>query len=110
MQHNYSDHIECSEAIAGYLVRNVPAKWRLIEALVKLNHEANIVVSELIYYPTSRGAKKEWFDIEDGEEDAEFGDCFRQLARLVGTHERGLFKKCRFVLQPDGCYRIEYEY
>lgn len=110
VQRRYSDPIECSEAIARYLTRNVRAKWRLIEALVKIDHEVDMVTSELIYYPSTSGAKKEWFGIEDGEEDVEFGDCFLQLAKLVGTPERGLFKGCRFTLQPDGHYRTEYEY
>jgi len=109
MERQYSNYIECSEAIASYLMCNVPAPWRSIEALVEIDHEDEMVTSELIYYPDQTGAK-DWFAIHDGEEDAEFAACFRQLARLVSTPERGLFSKCKFTLQPDGRYRTEYEY
>jgi hypothetical protein len=57
----YSNHIECSEAIAAYLVRNVPTPWRLIEVLVKIQHDIEMVTAELIYYPPAPGAKKKWF-------------------------------------------------
>lgn len=106
----YSDHLECSEAIAGFLVRNVPAPWRLIEVLVKVQHDIEMVTAELIFYPPEPGSKKKWFGIEDAAEDVEFGDCFVQLAKLVSSPERGLFKRCKFSLEPDGQYRAEYEY
>lgn len=106
----YSNHIECSEAIATHLVRNVPAQWRLIEVLVDIVHEDEMVTTECIYYPPASRAKKEWFGIDNAYENVEFGRCFIQLAHLTSTPERGLFKRCKFTLESDGKYRTEYEY
>lgn len=107
----FSNHIECSEAIAGYLVRNVTAPWRLIEVVVKVQHDIEMVTAELIYYPSAPpGAKKKWFGIEDASEDVEFGRCFVELAKLTSTAGHGLFKRCKFTLEPNGKYRTEYEY
>jgi hypothetical protein len=110
LKQHYTNHVDCTDAIARHLARNVPGKWRRIEAQVKVNHEIEMVTRELVYYPPGSSSKKEHFRIEDGEEDVEFGDCFVQLAGLLSTPEKGLFEKCRFTLESDGKYRAEYEY
>jgi hypothetical protein len=33
-----------------------------------------------------------------------------ELARLVGSEEKGLFKKCRFELLGDGKFNVDFEY
>lgn len=33
-----------------------------------------------------------------------------ELARLVSSEEKGLFKKCHFELNSDGKYRADFEY
>lgn len=106
----FSDHIECSQAIATHLVRNVPAPWRKIEVAVDIVHEEEMVTTECIYYPPASDAEKEWFGIEDAYENVLFGNCFIDLAHLTSTPEQGLFKRCKFTLEPDGKYRAEYEY
>jgi hypothetical protein len=109
LKHVYANHVDCTDAIARYLVRNVPGQWKRIEALIEVEHDIEMVTSELIYRREGK-SEPEWFTIEDGEEDMEFGDCFVQLARLLSTPGQGLFKKCRFAVNPDGRYRAEYEY
>lgn len=109
MKREYADHVDCSEAIAQYLIGNVPAPWRIIEASIAIEHDIEMVTSELKYWPRGEAAPK-WFGIDDAEEDVEFGNCFVQLARLLRTPEQGLFQRCRFSLEPNGHYRSEYEY
>ena len=48
MKHTYTNHIDCIDALARYLVRNVPDKWRRIEAFVEVDHEVEMVTSELV--------------------------------------------------------------
>lgn len=106
----FLDHIECSEAIAAFLTRNVPAPWRLIEVLVDIVHEDELVTTECVYYPPEVAAEKDWFGIVDAYENVLFGNCFIELAHLTSTPALGLFKRCKFTLGPDGKYRAEYEY
>jgi hypothetical protein len=110
MDRSYADHIECSEAIARYLTANVPAGWSRIEASVRIEHDIEMVTSELKYWPLASALGPEWFAIEDAEEDVEFGNCFIQLALLIRGSDNDLFKQCVFSLSPDGRFHAKYEY
>lgn len=104
------NHIECSEAIAAHLVRNVPAPWRRIEVLVKIDYDDDMVSTQCTYYPSARDVEKRFFGIEDAHENVDFARSFKELAHLTSTPELGLFKRCKFTLEPDGKHRAEYEY
>lgn len=110
MTTRHSNHIECSEAIAMHLVRNAPAPWRRIEVLADLDLDVDMVTTQCTYLPTTPGAEKDFFRIEDAHEALDFVRCFVDLAHLTSTPEAGLCKRCKFTLESDGTYRTEYEY
>jgi hypothetical protein len=37
-------------------------------------------------------------------------EYFSEIATLISTVEKGLFKKCIFLLNADGSYKADYEY
>lgn len=41
---------------------------------------------------------------------AELGEYFFDLAKVISTEEKGLYKSCVFILQPDGSFNVDIGY
>ena len=105
----YEDYHAALERIGLILVGNVPEEWKEIQADVEL-HPDDVVQTSHFYRPASDASKEQPLRIASGYEHLEFSDCFKQLAKLTSTPEKGLFKKCKFIMQGTGKYTAEYEY
>ena len=103
----FNNAFECYDAIGQWLTDGVPEPWEEIAV------EFEIIViddvsEDVIDYLPSEGffRKRKQFFIND----TGFAECFFALAKLTSTPEKGLFKKCRYVLKKDGRYRADFEY
>ena len=99
----FEDQDDCCETIAKYMDEAVSSPWSEIQVDVKLDGEAIYLVSS--YLPS--GGAEGWRECLAHDYVAE---CFYQLARLVSTPEKGLFKKCVFTLKSDGRYNADFYY
>jgi hypothetical protein len=98
---SFSDAIECYETIGQSLASAVRAPWELIVVDAELqNVEVTLV--------------KSYQDPDGRYHDMPFvpilGECFYTLARLVSSEQKGLYKKCHYVLEPSGKYNANFEY
>ena len=100
---SFQDPIECYEAIASLLSKAVPEPWSDIRVKVELDEESVDMTSD--YAPSRSPRSRREIDYVPG-----LGDCFYDLARLVSTPEKGLYKRCVFILSRDGKYDTQFEY
>jgi hypothetical protein len=98
----FNDQIECYEAIANDLANSVNESWSKIKVDVERFGDDSINTLVVYYLPDGR---------EIGSTDAQMIPFyFDALANLVSTPEKGLYKKCIFILHNDGKYDTEFEY
>ncbi len=95
-----SDQITCYQAIGNALSRAAPAGWSSIEASVTL---AGSRVDAVVSYQAAQGS-----GYLTGV--PMLARNFHELARLISTEEKGLFKSCIFRLYPSGKYDASYTY
>ncbi len=89
----FRDPVECYQAIADELVQVVKEPWTRIDVEVKLTGASS--VNTKITYLKSDGEKGSTFDV------IMLPRYFFELAKLVSTEEKGLYKRCEFVLKAD---------
>ncbi len=107
MPQSFTNAFECYEAIGQRLVDAVPEPWKKITVEFEII-EIDDVCDYCIFYEPKR-----WWRLKEGQssiEDTLFIGCFYALARLTSTPEKGLFRKCEYVLSQDGTYKVNFEY
>jgi hypothetical protein len=109
MFRKYQDHHSALERAGKILASNVGQDWIEIQADVELLSDG-IVSTTHFYRPTNDPSNQEPLHIASGFEHLEFSDCFKQVAQLTGTPEKGSFKRCTYRLQNTGKYSADYEY
>ncbi|WP_426701364.1 hypothetical protein ACPPVV_18745 [Rhodanobacter sp. Col0626] len=94
------DQITCYQAIGNALSGVAPAGWSFIEANVTL---AGSRVDAVVSYQAAQGS---------GHLTGVpmLARSFYELARLISTEEKGLFKSCTFKLYSSGKYDASYTY
>ena len=98
----FDDAISCYEAIAATLSKAAPSDWDEIRVEIKLNDtQIDAVVTCIL--PSASGVSY----LTGVPMLARY---FYELARLVSTEEKGLFKTCDFALIKDGQYDAKFSY
>lgn len=96
------DPLTLSAEIANELANLAPSPWRAAEIEARL--ESPTVINTIVRYEFADGRKESHWDV---------GGLPRRLvdlAQLVSTTEKGLFRECRFQLRSDGEYRVDFSY
>lgn len=99
----FVDQVECYGEIAKLLRGSVQEPWSDILLKVELDEES--INLESTYSTGPQSTKRKEFLA-----DHRLAECFYELARLVSTEEKGLFKNCTFTLRSDGKYSTEFVY
>jgi hypothetical protein len=94
------DQIACFQAIGKALSGAAPAGWSSIEANITL---AGSRVDAVVSYQSTQGP-----GFLTGV--PMLARHFYELARLISTEEKGLFKSCTFKLLSSGKYYASYTY
>lgn len=99
----FSDPIECYEAIGNALSNAAKEKWDYIvlEAILD-DVRVDIVVS---CWRNGQGQAVEYLTGIP-----RLASFIYDLARLVSTENKGLFKKCILTLQNSGKFNVEFGY
>ncbi len=98
----FQDPVECYQAIADELVQVIKEPWKRINVDAKLAGESS--VNTKITYLKPSGDKGSTVDV------IMLPRYFFELATLVSTKEKGLYKQCHFVLTDDGKFDVDFEY
>ena len=97
---NFPDQLTCYKAIGAALSKAAPSGWSSIQADIVLSgSKVDAVVS--YQAPTGSG------HLVGVPMLARY---FHELARLVSTEEKGLFKSCSFKLEQSGQYHTDFSY
>ena len=94
------DQIICYQAIGKALADAAPAGWSSIEANITL---AGSRVDAVVSYQATQGS-----GYLTGV--PVLARNFYDLARIISTEEKGLFKSCTFKLYSSGKYDASYTY
>jgi len=97
----FKDAIECYQAIGATLAKSAPADWTSINADITLSGSR---VDAIVSYTQGQGQAGHLTGIPM------LANYFHQLARLVSSEDKGLFKRCRFSLTNDGKFDSNLEY
>ena len=97
----FNDPVGYYQAIANELVDIIKEPWTSVEVESVLFDES--VDLEVVYFRP------------DGSEESRvrtvmLADYFYELARVISNEEKGLYKKCKFVLKSDGNFDVDFEY
>ena len=74
------------------------------DAEIEARLESPTVINTIVRYEFANGRRESAWDV---------GDLPRRLidlAHLVSTAEKGLFRECRFQLRSVGEYRVDFTY
>jgi len=94
------DQITCYQAIGKALAGAAPAGWLYIEANITL--EGSRVDAVVSYQATQGSGYLTGVPM--------LARNFYDLARIISTEEKGLFKSCTFKLYSSGKYDASYTY
>ena len=97
----FEDPIECYEAIGNSLVEAVREQWKGIQVEALLSGSS---VDLLVEFEKPNG------QIGNIPYIPMLARYFYDLGGLVSTEEKGIFRKCTFVLRPDGDFEVDFEY
>ena len=97
----YSDPIEYYQAIASELAKAIKEPWTSVKVEALLFESS---VDHQVVYLRPDGSEESRVRTEM------MADYFYELARVVSTKEKGLFKKCLFTLSSDGQFDVDFEY
>lgn len=98
----FKDSIECYQAIGQSLAKAVTQKWQEIEVAVTLDgSRVDTVVS---YRSPPSGTISYVAGVPM------LARYFHELARLVSSEDKGLYKQCTFKLFPNGHYDANFTY
>jgi hypothetical protein len=99
---HFRDQLECEQAVGEALAAAVPEAW------LRIDVDAVAVAADVmdlgVEYTRTCGEKRGLGYVP------RLADYFFELRQLVSSEEKGLFKRCRFVLEPDGRFRAEFSY
>jgi hypothetical protein len=98
----FKDPISCYEAIAATLSKSAQNNWDEIKVEIGLNDAQIDAVVTCILSSNSGVSHLTGVPM--------LARYFFELARLVSTEEKGLFKRCVFVLQKNGKYDVKFSY
>ena len=98
----FDDPLEFYEAIARELAKVAPKGWRSVEVEALLVGESSIDLK--VVYKKSFGRRVGFADVEM------LPRYFFDLARVVSTEKKGLYKRCVFSMNRDGKFDVSYEY
>jgi len=98
---NFSDQIECCEAIGKTLANAAPSNWNKIIARIALDGDR---IDAVVSYTLDTNVEGHLSGIPM------LARYFYELARLVSSEEKGLFKQCLFTLNCNGKYDAKYIY
>lgn len=98
---NFKDQIECYQAIAAALSNAAPRGWVDIKADIALD---GVRVDAVVSYTEASGRSGHLTGVPM------VARYFYELARLISTEEKGLFKKCAFSLASSGKYDAKFTY
>ncbi|WP_298772974.1 hypothetical protein [uncultured Shewanella sp.] len=99
---DFVDPIECYQAIANALNNDLQDNWQRIDVVYERLSDTH--TRSLVEYLNDESQL-----ISIGGPDL-LGFYFDDLAELVSTKEKGLYKKCFFTLFPDGEFDVKFEY
>jgi hypothetical protein len=98
----FKDPIECYEAIAREATSLVAQRdWKEIRIECELDGNSTDMLFEVV---DAKGNK------DYSTQPSRLPEYFFELARLVSTPEKGLYKVCRFSLKHDGKYAADFDY
>lgn len=97
----FKDQIECYQAIGAALAKAAPPNWIKIDTEVALDGDR---VDAIVSYVLSNNAAGHLSGVPM------LARYFYELARLVSSEEKGLFRSCVFNLHCDGKYDTEFTY
>ena len=97
----FKDAIECYQAIGATLAKSAPKDWTSISADITLSGSR---VDAVVSYTNQQGQGGYLTGVPM------LASFFHQLARLVSSEDKGLFKKCHFLLSNDGRFDANFEY
>jgi hypothetical protein len=99
----FKDADECYQAIGRALVAAAKTDWNKIVAAITLDGER--VDAVVACWDKGHEAPSSYLTGVPM-----LARYFYELARLVSTDEKGLFKKCTFTLYSDGKYNTNFVY
>jgi hypothetical protein len=97
----FNEPVEYYEAIANELSDVIKEPWVTVEVESKLYEES--VYLKIVFF-RSDGSRESDVDI------LMMPEYFYELARVVSTEEKGLYKECHFMLKNDGKFDVEFKY
>jgi len=98
---NFKDQVDCYQAIGAVLASKAPAGWREIEAAITLSDAR---VDAVVSCTTASGQREYLTGVPM------LARHFYELARLVSTEDKGLYKTCDFKLLASGKYESNFAY
>ncbi len=98
----FQDPLECYQAIADELAQIVTEPWQQIDVEVRLIGETSL--NTKVTYVNANGDEVGVYDV------IMLPRYFFELARLVSTEEKGLYKQCNFSLKEDGKFDVDFDY
>jgi hypothetical protein len=101
----HSEQQQIYEAIGKRLAEEAPEAWERIEIEYEILEIDDVCEYVIRYAPKRKSGTKQFF-----VDDTDFHDLFYQLARATSTVEKGLFKRCKYVLFVDGHFSCDFEY
>jgi hypothetical protein len=98
----FRDQLECYQAIANDLITMTNQDWAKIqvEATRTSDSSMNMVITSFLKDGREASLDKAGF----------LPFYFDSLANLVSTPEKGLYKKCTFILFKDGKFDSNFDY
>jgi hypothetical protein len=103
-QPRFTNAIECYQAIGALLAGAIPEAWTKIVVEATLDEE----IVEIVKWYTADG------DPTDRHKSFPYlpmlPEHLYDLARLVSSEEKGLYRSCQFILWPSGKYDVSFDY
>ena len=97
----FSDPLEFYEAIASELFEIIDLSWDRVEVEAR-RFDSSINLKVVYFLPD--GSRKS--DVDE----VMLPEYFYELAKVVSNTDKGLYKKCSFVLKNTGEYDVNFEY
>jgi len=98
----FNDPFECYQEISEELIKAIDKKWSQIEVNCTLLSETRLRAQV-----TFQDENIETIGVWDSGKVPEY---FLELATLVSTKEKGLYKTCNFILKPNGQFDVNFTY
>nr|WP_086938873.1 hypothetical protein [Thaumasiovibrio occultus] len=97
----FADQIECYQAVCDELVQVINDEWDSIEIEAKYSGQSSIDITAVYLNRKGRHPILNFVMVPR---------YFFELARLVSTEDKGLYKVCNFKLDCTGKFNVDFEY